>query len=653
MIKKLLFSFLLSLTSTLGIAQTWIQSQPEIERDTWSLDMSGQFAIVGNFRDDFDENGNYNLNSAGAAFIYELSANNIWVFRQKLVASDRGIGDNFGRSVAISSDGYAVIGTRNDQSAYVFEYDGSRWVEKQKLAAPSFDPVDLFGWSVAIFKNKIIVGAPNAGENNSVGAAYLFHRNEASSSWVFVEELLPATSDSKSFGASVDISETFIVAGAPNSDGDLGINSGAVFVYSAADGSFQSQLNFPFLQPLDEFGSTVAISGSTIIVGIPEHALDDSGSDDVDALSDGLLNPGIVGIFSGASWQLQKVVSPDRRPNGQFGFSVDIWNDLAIVGADQEGFDSNGENFMGFAGTAYILERNAGGWGFQDKISSNERMAFDSFGTKVAIDNSNALIFGDENMYAFRGCSADDVPEISADKQIICVGDSVLLSIEGELGDDLDWYDDECNGNLIKTSSSIIVAPKTTTTYFVKNNASCTPESGCASIQITVLPAINLQALATPEINGTDASITLTVTGGSPPFSYDWDTDERQDFDDSKDLTSIINGSYNIVVRDNLGCKDSLDILVSSSAVTSLEKTNLKNEVSVYPNPNKSGKVIVRIDENSPAHLNILDIHGQLLESHFLFESKTTLDLTHLPQGLYLLEFNTSKEKLTSRLTKF
>ena len=99
--------------------------------------------------------------------IYPVTINPTLTQQQKLEASDAGAGDQFGSSVAISGD-TAVVGAHSDAgaagadqgSAYVFVRSGGVWSQQQKLEASDAGAGDLFGVSVAISGETVVVGAP-------------------------------------------------------------------------------------------------------------------------------------------------------------------------------------------------------------------------------------------------------------------------------------------------------------------------------------------------------------------------------------------------------------------------------------------------------------------------------------------------------------
>ncbi len=171
---------------------------PDREEDDqfgWSVSgFAGNIVVGARFEDETETFGTPELISAGSAYVYKLSSG--WNFSQKLVAPDREEGDQFGFDVDLTQ-GYIVIAApREDHdvdglnfknasgSAYVFELDGLSFVFKQKLVASDREELDFFGEDIAISNDRIIVGSNRNDLNavgldfqNSAGAAYLYDRS--------------------------------------------------------------------------------------------------------------------------------------------------------------------------------------------------------------------------------------------------------------------------------------------------------------------------------------------------------------------------------------------------------------------------------------------------------------------------------------------
>jgi len=196
----------------------------------------------------------------------------------KLLASDGDPADFFGFSVAISDD-VAIIGAYGDDdhgafsgSAYV--YDATTGNQLFKLISDDGANGDLLGWSVAISGDIAVVGALNDNDNGSnSGSAYVFDMTTGN-------QLFKLLADDGAagdyFGESVGISGTTAIIGAQE-DGDNGYLSGSVYVFDVATGNQLFKLLADDGDTFDYFGKSVAISGTTAIVGAVGDA--DNGTD--------------------------------------------------------------------------------------------------------------------------------------------------------------------------------------------------------------------------------------------------------------------------------------------------------------------------------------------------------------------------------------
>ena len=136
-----------------GAGTTWLQRQKLLASDGAAVDffgcsdsIRGDYAIAGA---DYDDDKGAN---SGSAYIFRWDGT-AWVQQQKLLASDGAAGDCFGGSVSISGD-LAIVGAYGDDSdrgsAYIFKRDGTTWVQQQKLIASDGAAKDYFGYPVSI-----------------------------------------------------------------------------------------------------------------------------------------------------------------------------------------------------------------------------------------------------------------------------------------------------------------------------------------------------------------------------------------------------------------------------------------------------------------------------------------------------------------------
>lgn len=113
-----------------------------------------------------------------------------------------------------------------------------------------------------------------------------------------------------------------------------------------------------------------------------------------------------------------------------------------------------------------------------------------------------------------------------------------------------------------------------------------TDDNGCtATDSVTITEpasAISASATSTPDNGTNNGTIDLTVNGGTPPYTFDWDNDGTGDNDDTEDLSGLAATTYNVTITDSLGCTYVLPVTVNSSAgFESLSDIGF----NIYPNP--------------------------------------------------------------------
>jgi len=306
----------------------------------------------------------------------------------KLIASDAATYDFFGHSVAVSGD-TAVVGAYLDDhvggtdagSAYVFVRTGGVWTQQAKLTASDAAGGDWFGYSVAVSDDTTVVGSygdSNAGGADA-GSAYVFVR----SGTVWTQQAKLTASDaatSDRFGSSVAVSGDTAVVGArwDSNAGGTAAGSAYVFVRSGTVWTQQAKLTASDAAAWDEFGISIAVWGDTAVVG----AWYDNNA------GGGGAGSAYVFIRSGTVWTQQaKLTASDAAVNASFGVSVAVSGDTALVGAYTD--NHAGGNV---AGLAYVFVRSGGVWTQQAKLTASDAAGGDYFGWSVAVSGDTAVI---------------------------------------------------------------------------------------------------------------------------------------------------------------------------------------------------------------------------------------------------------------------
>lgn len=376
---------------------TWTQKAKLTAYGAWgfnhfgsSVSISGSTVVVG--APDDDHSGK---TDAGSAYVFERPGTG-WVDMTedaKLTASDAAVSDTFGSSVSIDGN-TVVVGAPNDDhsgktdagSTYVFERPGTGWVnatEDAKLTAPSAQAEDRFGTSVSISADTVVIGAPYVeyvGKTDA-GSAYVFHRS--GTTWTHQGNLIgTGLAGGDLFGWSVSVWGDKAVVGSPWDDYE-GIDpypydSGSAYVFkrSGTIWSQEAKLTANDAAPFDEFGRSVAVSGNRIVSGSP---FDDDGAE----------GAGSAYVFyrSATAWTQQaKLAATDAAPGDNFGDSVAIDGDTAVVGSPRNN-DAGADS-----GSAYVFQRNGITWILQAKFTASDAAAGDRFGISVSISGDTIAV---------------------------------------------------------------------------------------------------------------------------------------------------------------------------------------------------------------------------------------------------------------------
>ena len=293
----------------------------------------------------------------------------------------------FGNAMSISGD-TLVVGAADEETsagpdagaAHVFLRSGTTWIEQQKLMASDAEMDDHFGDKVGISGDTMVIAASLADTPAfNAGAAYVFVRT--GTTWIEQQKLVPSDAAMfNQFGSAVAVSGDTIVVGAYIASTPSGANAGKayVFVRSGTTSTQQQTLLAPDAAPGDYFGYAVSVAGDTALVG----AVRGEGS--------GQSSTGSVYVFvrSGTTWNVtQELAASDGASSDLFGRSVALSTDTAIVGAPGDDAADVPE-----AGSAYVFVLSGGTWTEQQKLVVSDPTENDAFGTSVSVSGETAVV---------------------------------------------------------------------------------------------------------------------------------------------------------------------------------------------------------------------------------------------------------------------
>ncbi len=304
--------------------------------------------------------------SVGRAYLFTGTAG--WDQADELKGSDIAAADYFGYSVAVSGT-TVVVGApgyaKNAGRVYVFTDAAGGWKQAAELKGSDTVSGHYFGYSVAISGATIAVGAP--GYASTAGRAYVFEKTGAA--WKQVAELKGSdTVSDNGFGYSTSISGTTAIVGAPIYAKDTG--RAYVFTDTAGGWKQATELKGSDTVASDGFGVSVAVSGTTAVVGADGHAK----------------QAGRAYVFNGAAgdWkQVAELTGSDTVAKDGFGISVVISGTTVVAGAPDHAKQ---------AGRAYVFTDTAGAWHQTGELEGADTVASDGFGVSVAISGTTAVV---------------------------------------------------------------------------------------------------------------------------------------------------------------------------------------------------------------------------------------------------------------------
>jgi hypothetical protein len=326
----------------------------------------------------------------GTAYVFTLSGGT-WTQQAELAALDGADDDNFGYSVAVYGD-TAVIGAPCDSdsgtcsgAAYLFARSNGIWEQAAKLTAADGVADDNFGYSVALNGDIAVIGAPYAGRvwpQYYCGSAYVFSRSVSSVTneiaWKQQAKLTASDGESgDNFGTSVAVYGDTAVIGAPYND-SVGRDSGSTYVFTGSNGIWEqtAKLTASDEEAGDRFGYSVALDGDTAVIGMPND-------------SDAGTRSGSAYVFTGSDgiWEEEaKLTAADGESGDSFGHSVAVSGDTATIGVPY--YDDNDLN----SGSVYLFSRSVGFWEEQVKLSASAGASNDNFGYSVAMHGDTVVI---------------------------------------------------------------------------------------------------------------------------------------------------------------------------------------------------------------------------------------------------------------------
>lgn len=319
----------------------------------------------------------------GVVYVY-VKKGSSWVEQAEIPAPSQNYDEGFGAALAlhgstlvVGAEGLTVNGHAYQGGAYVYARKGSTWSLQATLLASDGAAQDFFGVSVVLSGSSVVIGALYAGANDA-GGAYVFTRK--GTAWTQQAKLTASDgAQDDSFGCSVGYVGTTIVVGA--SGHATSTSRGAVYVYTGKGASWSQQTELSVPSPggaYDDFGTSVSMSGSTLLVG-----------DDF-ATIDGHNAQGTAFVFvrKGTTWTQQaQLDATDAVAQDQAGWQVALSGSTAVVGAP---FGT--VNGLTTQGRAFVYTKKGTTWSQSAELTMADPQQYEAFGAAVSISGSTVAV---------------------------------------------------------------------------------------------------------------------------------------------------------------------------------------------------------------------------------------------------------------------
>ena len=311
--------------------------------------------------------------------------------------------------------------------------------------------------------------------------------------------------------------------------------------------------NNPTPVNFDRFGESVAVSGTTVVVGA---LADDTGASNAGSAY-------VYDVSGGSATLVDTINNPTPAFSDGFGLSVAVSGSTVVVGAYQD--DTGAEN----AGSAYVYDLSGGSATLVDTINNPTPATNDFFGLSVAASGSKAVI----------GAFLDDDRGLDAGAAyVFAVTEVPIVDLNGSSSgnDFVVGFTENVGPVFISDSTATVTDADSTDIVSMNMVVSANPDGIDETVSVGGVPfpldadksSTTVVGSTTFRIDYVTSTLTFDITqdsGGSAPIT-DWQSLLRSvTYDNSSDTPNTTARTVDITVND--GISDS-EVATSTINVT-------------------------------------------------------------------------------------
>lgn len=158
--------------------------------------------------------------------------------------------------------------------------------------------------------------------------------------------------------------------------------------------------------------------------------------------------------------------------------------------------------------------------------------------------------------------------------------------------------------------------------------------------------SVSMVVIKISNANAKDGAINLTISGGTPPYTFQWFKNDTVKISINEDVFNLGVGTYHALITDANGCKYLMKEKITLSLPLRTENVNNSNKILCFPNPTDDLINIVVADDNIKAQtIELIDIQGNIIKRIELLNNlNLKLDLSDILPGCYIIKVKSKEE---------
>lgn len=228
-----------------------------------------------------------------------------------------------------------------------------------------------------------------------------------------------------------------------------------------------------------------------------------------------------------------------------------------------------------------------------------------------------------------------------------CQGDTTLLFANPGIGFTYQWL---LNASPVTGATSATYPATASGNYsaIVTSGIGCVDTSAIITITINPLPSVTMVVVDESFCGANDGSASANVSGGTPPYTYLWSNGAT-----TSAITGLAADTFYVTVTDANACMFTDTAIVN--CLTAIASSSLQNEFTVYPNP-AAGKFTIQ-SFSAISGIKIVNLLGEIIydsnvSTPLSITTKSEIDLTKEPSGIYFLQLRTESKIQRMKLVK-